>query len=437
MKRSISILIVFLVAVILSGCILSKTPNANDVTMNLGEEKTFSVNIFPSNSTYTWTMDGNPISNTLKSYEYTASACGDHTLKVIAKHICGTDTQTWTIHVNCPPVANAGPDQSVTIYKTVTLDGYGSTDPDNNIASYQWQQTGGPAVTLTNANKVTATFRANVALGSELTFELKVTDGGGLWSTDTCVITIIDPISDLLNSLVSIPAGNFQMGSTDNQYGMAQITTPVHEVTLQAFKMGAYEVTQAQYYAAMGINNSYFQESNGYPGTENNPVESIGWNDAKAFCTQLSALTGRTFDLPSEAQWEYACRAGTTTLYSFGDDDADLGDYSWYWTNSNGTGGSYGTHPVGTKLPNAWGLYDMHGNVFEMCLDSGFPPYNYVGAPTDGSAWESETSPDRVYRGGGWDSRNFPWGLRSASRFWVTWASCWIDQGFRVVEILP
>ena len=237
-----------------------------------------------------------------------------------------------------------------------------------------------------------------------------------------------DPITSLLNSFVPIPGGTFMMGSTDNQYGRAQYTTPVHAVTLQGFEISAYEVTQAQYQAVMGVNPSYFQEGNGYLDTENNPVEQVSWYDARAFCTALSALTGRTFTLPSEAQWEYVCRAGTTTLYSFGDNVALLGDYAWWWYNSDGT-----THPVGTKLPNNWGLYDMMGNVWEWCLDS--PHSNYIGAPTDGSAWEPETGFLRLLRGGGvaYDSPGY---FRSAYRYHSGYpGDRYYENGFRVLAV--
>ena len=147
---------------------------------------------------------------------------------------------------------------------------------------------------------------------------------------------------------------------------------------------------------------------------------------------KLSAMTGRTFTLPSEAQWEYACRAVTTTLYSFGDDDRLLGNYAWYWVNSDDTGGPYGTHPVGTKLPNAWGLYDMHGNVYEWCLDSWHE--NYSGAPTDGSAWEPETGSDCMIRGGGWGD-DYPRFCRSAYRYNFTSGNKLSALGFRVLAV--
>jgi formylglycine-generating enzyme required for sulfatase activity len=432
MKRSLSILIVFMVTAMLSGCILSKTPKTNDVYIPFGEQMTFTVNVFPSNATYTWTLDGVPQSNTGKSYVYTA-VVGNHMLVVKAKQILGTDTQAWNILTNnTPPVANVGPDQTVVPGSNVTLNGSGSTDPENNIVSYQWQQTDGLTVTLTNADKAIAQFRASVVIGSVLTFELTVSDAGGLQSTDTCVVSVSemsDPITDLLNSMVSIPNGTFQMGSTDDENGWAHYTTPVHAVTLQGFEMGKYEVTQAQYTAIMGTNPSGIQGIN-YPNTENNPVETVNWYNAMEFCTVLSALTGRTFTLPSEAQWEYACRAGNTTLYSFGDSDALLGDYAWYWGNSDGR-----TYPVGTKLPNAWGLYDMMGNVAEWCLDSEHE--NYVGAPTDGSAWEPGIGISRALRGSAWNYVSNVYSRSAFRSFYQAnspgiWLNC---IGFRIVEI--
>jgi formylglycine-generating enzyme required for sulfatase activity len=166
---------------------------------------------------------------------------------------------------------------------------------------------------------------------------------------------------------------------------------PQHEVTIsKPFYMGATEVTQAQYQAVMGTNPS------GYGGATN-PVERVSWNDAAEFCRKLSEKIRQTVRLPTEAEWEYACRAGTETASSFGDSDADLGDYAWWRGNSGDT-----THPVAQKKPNAWGLYDMHGNVWEWCADwYGKYPKGPATAPSGPATYPSASGPSRVARGTG------------------------------------
>jgi formylglycine-generating enzyme required for sulfatase activity len=163
--------------------------------------------------------------------------------------------------------------------------------------------------------------------------------------------------------------------------------THQHEVTLsKPFYMGVTEVTQAQYEAVMGTNPSNFKGAA-------NPVDGISWNDATDFCKKISEKTRQAVCLPTEAEWEYACRAGTESAFSFGDDPSALGDYAWWGGNSDGT-----THPVGQKKPNAWGLYDMHGNVWEWCADW------YGAYPTDPVTDPSgpATGRYRVLRGGSW-----------------------------------
>jgi len=200
-----------------------------------------------------------------------------------------------------------------------------------------------------------------------------------------------------------IPAGTFIMGDArvDKDW------TP-HEVILTtSFKMGVHEVTQAQYEQVMGVNPSEFKGAD-------NPVEKVSWDDAVEFCRRLSDLpaeksAGHVYRLPTEAEWEYACRAGTTTKYSFGDDESDLGDHAWFLENFLENSGT-NTHPVGRKGPNAWGLYGMHGNVLEWCQDwyGDYPS----GSVTDPSGATSGSY--RVLRGGGWhDTAGF---CRSAYR---------------------
>ncbi|MFN6209276.1 MAG: SUMF1/EgtB/PvdO family nonheme iron enzyme [Microcystis sp.] len=208
--------------------------------------------------------------------------------------------------------------------------------------------------------------------------------------------------------MVSLPAGQFLMGSPDSDPDAWDAEKPPHQVKVNSFAIGKYPVTQAQYEAVMGKNPSHFKNNSWLKNNLQNPVEQVSWNDAQAFCQKLSQITGKTYRLPTEAEWEYACRAGTTTRYYFGDDASQLGDYAWYDGNSQKT-----THPVGQKRPNAWGLYDMIGNVWEWCEDNWHD--NYIGAPKDGSAWLTNDNDYPIVRGGCW--YNGPDGCRSAYRF--------------------
>jgi formylglycine-generating enzyme required for sulfatase activity len=187
--------------------------------------------------------------------------------------------------------------------------------------------------------------------------------------------------------MIYLPGGSFLMGSPDG-VGPMNWEHPQHRVTLSPFYIGKYPVTQAQWQAVMGNNPSYYK-GNGLP------VENISWNDAQEFCKAISKVTGKTYRLPSEAEWEYACRAGSTGDYCFGDGEALLSNYAWYSENAD-----LRSHPVGYKNPNAWGLYDMHGNVMEWCEDDWHDGYD--GAPTEGRAWVDRPSSgsSRVIRGG-------------------------------------
>jgi formylglycine-generating enzyme required for sulfatase activity len=216
--------------------------------------------------------------------------------------------------------------------------------------------------------------------------------------------------------MLAIQGGSFTMGSE----ARAHIEQP-HRVTVPSFCLGKYEVTQAQWKAVIGNNPSNFTDS------DNLPVDSVSWNMAKEFCRKLSQMTGKNYRLPTEAEWEYACRAGTT-----GDYAGDPNLMAWSLDNSGQSivnAGKFSSimgfdyrnfresnknrsHPVGQKRPNAFGLHDMHGNVWEWCEDLWH--LNYDGAPTDGSAWLSGDRQSRVLRGGGWaDSFEY---CRSASR---------------------
>jgi len=179
---------------------------------------------------------------------------------------------------------------------------------------------------------------------------------------------------------VRIPAGEFMMGSSLDETGRQADEGPAHEVTIEAFEFSKYEVTQKQWVEVMGSNPST------YIG-DDLPVGHVSKNNVEEFIEKLNEREGTDkYRLPTEAEWEYACRADTSTRYSFGNDESKLGDYAWYNINSGGQ-----THPVGQKEPNSWGLYDMHGNVWEWVQDGSHG--SYEGAPSDSSAWGSgETS---------------------------------------------
>ena len=232
--------------------------------------------------------------------------------------------------------------------------------------------------------------------------------------TQTAQTKITSLPADFKLEMVKIPAGKFMMGSDEYDF-----EKPIHEVTVNAFKIGKYPVTQEQYQAVMGTNPSRFK------GNPQNPVEYVSWSDAQAFCERLSELTGQKYRLPTEAEWEYACRAGTKTRFNFGNDDSQLGDYAWFKGNSDNE-----THPVGQKKPNPWGLYDMHGNVLEWCEDGWHE--NHENAPTDGTAWNDNHSQNNfmVIRGGSWGS--YPRYCRSAYRNGID--DRYVNYGFRVVS---
>jgi formylglycine-generating enzyme required for sulfatase activity len=267
-------------------------------------------------------------------------------------------------------------------------------------------------------------------------------------------------------TLVEIPAGEYSMGSSDEEPERFNGEEPRHRVSLEGFFLGQSPITQAQWRVVaqweeregerwgrtLQPDPSRFQPSDdksrdrgtfgsfhlleGETTTDERPVDSVTWDDAMEFCQRLSQRTGRHYTLPSEAQWEYACRAGTTTPFAFGDTLTDeLANCDARYAYANGPKGEWRqqTTPVGRFPANAWGLYDMHGNVWEWCLDHWHQ--NYEGAPEDGSAWlydgEKKKEADHLLRGGSWFNR--PWSCRSACRDRL-WPGFVIGSvGFRVV----
>ena len=210
---------------------------------------------------------------------------------------------------------------------------------------------------------------------------------------------------------VSIPAGSFEMGCSPGDSDCYDGEEPRHTVNVGAFKMTETEITQSQYEDVIGENPSRFE------GCSDCPVEIVSWYDAKEFC---EAVGGR---LPSEAEWEYAARAGTTTKYYCGDDASCLDSIAWYYENSDDK-----THPVGQKDANEFGLYDMLCNVWEWNEDCWHEDYN--GAPNDGGVWAGEDCDSRVLRGGSWrldDSRYLRASIRGGNHPGISYG----DLGFR------
>lgn len=211
--------------------------------------------------------------------------------------------------------------------------------------------------------------------------------------------------------MIYITGGTFMMGSPES------LATRIHEVKIQDFHIGKYPITQEQYQQVMGNNPSYFKGNN-------HPVEKVSWDNAVEFCEILSQRTGKRYRLPSEAEWEYACRAGTITTYHFGN---KIKPQKANYNNSHKRRTT--TTPVGSYLyKNKFGLYDMHGNVWEWCQDDCHD--NYEGAPTDGRAWVSKNSDLKVVRGGSWFDDFYKCG--SAYHHCYQNKPCYCYVGFRV-----
>jgi formylglycine-generating enzyme required for sulfatase activity len=233
--------------------------------------------------------------------------------------------------------------------------------------------------------------------------------------------------------LVRIPAGEFVMGSPDAEPERFSDEGPQHRVRLREFWLGQTPITQAQWRAVMGTNPSRFTDQ---PDSDQRPVEQMSWREAMAFCRQLADRTGRVYTLPSEAQWEYACRAGTTSPFAFGESiTPELANYDGHTTYAGSPEGVYRkqTTAVGAFPANAWGLHDMHGNVWEWCLDHWHN--SYASAPGDGSAWvdseDENNAIHRLLRGGSWYGN--PWYCRSADRSRSEPDYAFNYIGFRVV----
>jgi formylglycine-generating enzyme required for sulfatase activity len=233
--------------------------------------------------------------------------------------------------------------------------------------------------------------------------------------------------------MVLIPGGKFMMGSPKNEKGRSSREGPQHEVIVKPFLMGKYPITQAQWSAVMGNNPSSFKG-------ENRPVENVSWHDCVEFCKRLSDKTGKAYRLPSESEWEYACRAGMTTPFYFGETiSSDLANYNGKYTYASEPKGIYRgeTTEVGFFPPNAFGLYDMHGNVWEWCADLWHD--NYDGAPTDGSVWLENQYEKEIFNRNititcllhGGSFKVYPFNCRAANRVWFSSDNLNRVSGFR------
>ncbi|WP_287520392.1 formylglycine-generating enzyme family protein [Okeania sp. SIO2C2] len=253
--------------------------------------------------------------------------------------------------------------------------------------------------------------------------------------------------------MVLIPDGTFTMGAPESEEGSFSDERPQHNVTISAFLMGRYPVTQEQWRAIasrtdlkvnldLNPDPSYFKEP--YEGIDRwqRPVEQVNWHEAVEFCERLSKLTGKNYRLPSEAEWEYACRAGTTTPFHFGETiTTDLANYRGTDNEEMKWSGSYGERPKGEyreqttpvgyfDVVNSFGLSDMHGNVWEWCADEWHD--NYENAPSDGKPWLNGNDSRSPLRGGSWF--NNPDFCRSAYRYFDVRRDIHdFNIGFRIV----
>lgn len=313
-------------------------------------------------------------------------------------------------------------DETITSWTWLFGDGTVSSE-QNPMHTYAEPGTYHVSLTVTSAGGVDTELKLNLIVVSE--------------PAATCVPgtatgeekTIMLP-GDVPLVMVRIPAGCFTMGTSPAEQDARAWEGPAHEVTFASdFWMAKYETTQAQWEAVMGTRP--WQGQGDVVDDPDGPAIYVTWRDAREFYRALNELAEGDFALPSEAQWEYACRAGTTTRMYWGDDPQYVfgDDYAWwYWTAIEQS--TFGAQVVGQKLPNAWGLYDMIGNVEEYCED--LYHRSYIGAPTDGSAWLADPDDDtRALRGGGYNGPSEIW--RSSSRRFIEVGHARGEYGFRLV----
>ena len=294
-------------------------------------------------------------------------------------------------------------------------------DSDSADISIEMSNDGGTTFTV-NATTFTGDVgRVEVGTGKAVEWQAGVDVPGEYWDNCQAKVTAEDipsgPAGEIVVNLpggatmtmVWIEPGTFTMGSPSSEPGRYSYEGPQHHVTItQGFYLGKYKITQGHWESVMGTRpwsgKSYVQENPAHPAVY------VSWDDIQAFIAALNAAEGSdVYRLPTEAEWEYSCRAGTETRWSFGEDESELGQYAWYRDNAWNVGEKY-AHAVGTKLPNPWGLYDMHGNVWEWVHD-------WYGSYTSGAETDPpgpSTGSNRVRRGGSFNS--YARSVRSADR---------------------
>ena len=226
-------------------------------------------------------------------------------------------------------------------------------------------------------------------------------------------------VESIYDNMVTITGGSFEMGCSDGDSECSDEETPQHTVTLSSFKISAYEITQGQWMAVMGDNPSEIKTC----GTDC-PVDAVSWDDVQDFIDALNSKTGLSYRLPTEAEWEYAARAGTSTKYYCGNDESCLDTIAWYQGSADAQ-----PHPVGLKAPNAWGLYDTSGNVWEFVSDWYDEDY-YADSPAADPPGPS-SGPGRIRRGGGWYYNAYS--CRVSKRSYSYQENPGAGEGFRLV----
>jgi uncharacterized protein YjdB len=420
-------------SVSVTGVTLSKS----STSLTVGGTETLTATIAPANATnqnVTWSSSATGIATVSSSGVVTAVSAGSATITVTTAD--GGKTATCTFTVTIASVSVTG----VTLNKSSTSLTVGGTEtltatvaPANATnKNVTWNSSANGITTVSSSGLVTA-----VSAGSA-TITVTTADGG---KTASCAVNV--DAAPINNSLVRIEGGTFTMGSPSNEPERGSIEVQ-HQVTLSSFYMGKYQVTQAEYEAVMGTNPSYFKGSN-------RPVEQVSWYDAVEFCNRLSQQEGLTpaysgsgsnitcnwsangYRLPTEAEWEYACRAGTTTPFNTGNNiTTSQTNYNGNYPYNNNAKGIYRetTTPVGSFASNSWGLYDMHGNVYEWCWDW-YGSYS-SGAQTNPRGPVSGAYLIRVIRGGSWYDPGRV--LRSAYRYNIDPSHKDISLGFRLAR---